>query len=271
MTYVIAQDQNKKYRKNMEDFTSVKTNVNIHNDVFDFFAVFDGHGFYYVAEYLSKTLITTIITTINNLLFNLVDTTSNDGDILEPESIKEIVKYCFDTTNQYLFKHGKAFQYGSTAVLCIHQRKSNGKRFLYCFNCGDSSAFIDSEEYPIQQLSTYHNVSVESEIREVIKRGGTIIDDRVWGVYNITRSFGDFEAIPGITSEPSIQVLELNNNDPNSYKLILTSDGITDVLSKEEIISMIKGEDINKSIHSVIQKALQKQTRDNLSIILAEL
>jgi protein phosphatase len=65
---------------------------------------------------------------------------------------------------------------------------------------------------------------------------------------------------------PSIQEINLEEGE----FLLLCTDGLTDMLTDEEILSIINehGEDIEKTVQSLVDRANEKGGKDNITVVL---
>lgn len=117
---------------------------------------------------------------------------------------------------------------------------------IWVANAGDSRAvlFRAASNLP---LSQDHNLSVPSEVARVERAGGTVIDDRVQGVLNLSRAIGDHEFkkrsdLPAeqqmVSAEPDIVVETLNGEEEF---LVIACDGIWNSMSNEEVSSFVRG------------------------------
>lgn len=71
-----------------------------------------------------------------------------------------------------------------------------------------------------------------------------------------------FQKTPKITAQ-----FELQMGD----RLLLCSDGLTDMMTDMEIRSVVKGKDLQQSVKQLVEAALDKGGHDNVSVILAEI
>ena len=157
-------------------------------------------------------------------------------------------------------------------------------------------------------LSTEHRVYgrgsvVESETERVEAACGWIDDGRVCGILAVSRAFGDtyfkgaglkrmlkmgvadghwdadfaasvsFTADP-VTSEPD--VFELGLEPGSDEFLVVATDGLWDVLSSREVVSLVRS-DLKKGRHpeEIAQKiaslAIKRYTADNTAVVVIDL
>jgi len=168
-------------------------------------------------------------------------------------------------------KQGVLLQdFGTTCVMCAVRTRGredgeNKKGALHIIfaNAGDSIAFISRAQgkldgIAIDQLVTIHNSDNHEEEERVYLSGSVKADGHYvsppehsgfsWAQLAVTRSLGHkFFSVYGIIPDPHIMDYELHKDD---RYLIVTSDGVTDVLDSQEIVDLI------------IQQ--QRQTSENL-------
>ncbi|XP_026438466.1 probable protein phosphatase 2C 1, partial [Papaver somniferum] len=138
---------------------------------------------------------------------------------------------------------------GTTSVTVIKQGED-----LVIANLGDSRAVLgtssDNGDMMAVQLTTDLKPSVPEEAERITKSNGRVFAleneahvTRVWlpdqnfpGLA-MTRAFGDFDLKDyGVIAIPQISHHHLNNNDKF---VVLASDGVWDVLSNKEVVSIV--------------------------------
>ena len=157
---------------------------------------------------------------------------------------------------------------GSTANISYIDRK-NGKRYLHCANVGDTRSILVKRNRTIR-LSYDDRVSDPKERERIIKQGGVIFDERIYGQLMLSRCFGDWGLKKyGVIVSPHVANIELSSDD---LFLIIATDGVWDVLSDEEIINLTKTNsnalEISKNI---IVEALRRNSDDNISCFVISL
>ena len=151
---------------------------------------------------------------------------------------------------------------GNTAtVVFIHNK------LLYCANVGDSSCCIIGKTNEF--LTINHKCSNKNEIKRIEKDGGEIVDDRLGGILCITRGLGDFDLKKkGLICEPYITKKLI---DHNTTHCVLASDGVWDVLSPDEVATIIhKNNKIEELAKIIVDEAIEKGSEDNISCIVIE-
>jgi protein phosphatase len=66
---------------------------------------------------------------------------------------------------------------------------------------------------------------------------------------------------------PTVKSLDLMTND----HILLCSDGLTDMLTDKDIKDIVKGKDLEKDTHQLVNYALEKGGLDNVSVILLKI
>lgn len=140
---------------------------------------------------------------------------------------------------------------GSTAVCAI----TDGRRVVVA-NVGDSRCFLGSgkgTELRVTELNVEHKPTLEAEAERIVSSGGRIQPfihqgepvgpPRVWQQHVdapglcMSRAFGDAMAHEvGVTAEPTFVEHALRAED---RYLVLCSDGITEFITSDEVLSMI--------------------------------
>ena len=131
---------------------------------------------------------------------------------------------------------------GSTMAMVLFTPES-----MFVCNLGDSRIYL-MDEGRIRQVSTDH-----------------VLDRRMIGKAPLTQYLGLPEDLQML--EPSVAEIE----HKEGYKYLLCSDGVTDMLSDKEIEEILsKDAGLSESVSLLLEKALQKGGRDNVTIILCE-
>ena len=101
-------------------------------------------------------------------------------------------------------------------------------------------------------------------------QGGIVFNKRVFGSLMLTRSFGDKEFKQyGVLSEPDCFFTSIGEND---LYVVFGSDGIWDVISKEDLFELSKKKMSSKEFaQKIIITSLKKGTRDNISCYVIKL
>lgn len=131
---------------------------------------------------------------------------------------------------------------GSTMAMVLFTPES----MLAC-NLGDSRIYLH-DGGRMRQVSTDH-----------------VINRNMIGKAPLTQYLGLPEEVQML--EPSVAEIE----HKEGYKYLLCSDGVTDMLSDREIEEILSQEaELSQIVKALLEKALQKGGRDNVTIILCE-
>lgn len=123
-----------------------------------------------------------------------------------------------------------------------------GKKFMYAGNLGDSRIYqLANGEF--SQLSTDH-----------------VISRNTFGKAPLTQYLGIEEE--NMLLEPSVE--EISYQAGGRY--LICSDGLTDMLADGEIKEILSGADtLDKTVDTLLNRALERGGRDNITIILCEI
>ena len=247
-----------------------KVTLNETKENFSYFGLFDGHAGSGCADFLAENL--------HRFIFRQLTAT---GDV------KEGLKASFaqaETTflNNCLQKTGD--KSGSCAISALVS-----DQYLYLANVGDSRAIIGTSKGKVLQVSEDHKLSMENEKSRIEKAGGVIVPGNRFSVarvlpgrLSVSRTFGDVTTkfkhlggLPGVLiSSPDIYRIKVQES--LDY-LLLGSDGIFDVLSNEDVNSMVweglmspgsYSDKLGAGASKVIDLALERQSSDNVTCIL---
>lgn len=186
-----AEAMNAAYRSTMEDAFVVIDKFG-GDDGTGLFAVYDGHGGRFVAEYLRT---------------HLHDNVERELLAKSDRSVEECLKSAFVLTDIECSRTGEAAS-GATAILCI-VRQQGPKRYVYTANCGDARAVLCHDGRAVR-LSMDHKATDEPEVRRIESAGGFVVKRRVMGCLAVARAFGDFSMKKYVTPEPFTSTTKLN-------------------------------------------------------------
>ncbi|WVZ20055.1 hypothetical protein V8G54_007377, partial [Vigna mungo] len=221
-------------RSSMEDFYDTRID-GVNGEVVGLFGVFDGHGGARAAEYVKK-----------NLFSNLISHPKFISDT------KSAISDAYNHTDSEFLKSEKnqnkdAGSTASTAILV-------GDRLLVA-NVGDSRAVICRGGNAIA-VSRDHKPDQTDERQRIEEAGGFVMWAGTWrvgGVLAVSRAFGDRLLKQYVVADPEIQEEKV---DKSLEFLILASDGLWDVVSNEEAVTMIKPiDDAEEAAKRLMQEA----------------
>jgi protein phosphatase 1L len=234
-------------RASMEDFYEAKISK-IDDQVIGLFGVFDGHGGSRAAEYVKKNL-------FDNLLKHprFVD----DTKLAIVESYQQTDE---DYLKTEINQNRDAGSTASTAVLV-------GDRLLVA-NVGDSRAVIcrSGEAFA---LSSDHKPNRADERQRIEDAGGVVMWVGTWrvgGVLAVSRAFGDRLLKQYVVAEPEIQE---DTIEEGVDFLILASDGLWDVVTNQEAVSMVLSiEDAEVAAKVLGDEAYRRGSADNITCLI---
>ncbi len=233
-------------RASMEDFHDAKSKV-FGNQVIGLFGVFDGHGGSRAAEYVKE---------------NLFDNLMNHPNFLDNTKLAIVESYK-QTDEDYLKEENNqqrdAGSTASTAVLV-------GDRLLVA-NVGDSRAVICRGGKAFA-LSDDHKPNRTDERQRIEDAGGVVMWVGTWrvgGVLAVSRAFGDRLLKQYVVAEPEIQEDTIEGVD----FLILASDGLWDVVTNQEAVSMIESiTNAEEAANRLTDEAYRRGSCDNITCLI---
>jgi serine/threonine protein phosphatase PrpC len=208
-----------------------------------FLLVADGMGGHAAGELASSTTVAIVAQ---------VDTNKEKLEDLESKLI-EIPKVITKELKNAINKDSSRAGMGTTLTAAVIQ-----DNFLKVAHVGDSRAYlvrnkqisrITKDQTYIQSLIDNNEIT-ESEAKNHPQRSLLL------------------QAIDGITeSIPVITSTEILEND----KIVLCSDGLTNVVTDEEILEIVNQFDYVGAVSALIEKALENGGPDNITVIVADL
>ncbi|XP_066349799.1 probable protein phosphatase 2C 45 [Miscanthus floridulus] len=233
-------------RASMEDFYETKIDC-VDGQIIGLFGVFDGHGGAKVAEYVKE-----------NLFNNLVSHPKfiSDTKIAIDDAYKS-------TDSEFLESDSSQNQCGSTASTAVLV----GDR-LFVANVGDSRAIICREGNAIA-VSKDHKPDQTDERQRIEDAGGFVMWAGTWrvgGVLAVSRAFGDKLLKQYVVVDPEIREEVV---DDTLEFLILASDGLWDVVSNEEAVTMTRSiQDPEEAAKKLLQEAYKRESSDNITCVV---
>ncbi|WOH13098.1 hypothetical protein DCAR_0832607 [Daucus carota subsp. sativus] len=229
-----------------------------------FYAVFDGHGGSEASAYVKNNAM--------QLFFGdaaLPQIYDNDDKLLE--DLGNSHQKAFLLADQALADECTVCDFCGTTALTALVFGSH----LLVANAGDSRAVLCRKGVAVP-MSQDHRPSCLPEQKRVKDLGGYIEDGYLNGELAVTRALGDWymkspSGSPApLTAEPEVQQTLLTEDDEF---LILGCDGIWDVMSNQEAVSLVrctlrKHDDPQECAKALVDLALRKDTSDNLTAIV---
>ncbi|XP_065868335.1 probable protein phosphatase 2C 76 [Euphorbia lathyris] len=236
-------------RATMEDFYDIK-NTNINGKTVCMFGIFDGHGGSRAAEYLKEHLFDNLLKHpqfMENTKSAISETYQRtDADFLESE--KDTYRDDGSTA--------------STAVLVDNH--------LYVANVGDSRTVVSKAGNAIP-LSEDHKPNRSDERKRIESAGGVVMWAGTWrvgGVLAMSRAFGNRMLKQFVVAEPEIQEQKI---DEEFELLVLASDGLWDVVTNEDAVSLAQAEeDPEAAAKKLTEAAFTRGSADNITCIVVK-
>jgi serine/threonine protein phosphatase PrpC len=204
------------------------------------FGVFDGHGGREAVEYASANLPGEIVAQI----------AAGKG---YPEAFEAV--------------HGRmaescTFSGTTAAVAVIHQNR------VTVAGVGDTRCVLARAGVAVQ-LTVDHRPDLDAEAAHILSKGGRIEDGRVNGVLEISRTLGDSVLGECVRATPDVQTLNIGEDD---QFLILACGGVWSVMSNQEAVDLIAGEeDPVLAARKIRDTAFERDSADNISVIVISL
>ncbi|TVU34014.1 hypothetical protein EJB05_15835 [Eragrostis curvula] len=245
-------------RETMEDTHFMLPHMSEAKDVYAF-GIFDGHRGSAAAEFsvravpgfLKQFCQDTSPTDALQEAFVRTDKSFREELIIHQKS-KRIIK--------------KNWHPGCTAVTALIVRNK-----LFVANAGDCRAILSRAGKPFP-MTRDHVASCPKERERVVKAGTEVkwqID--TWRVgaaaLQVTRSIGDDDLKPAVTAQPEIIETALSVDDEF---LVMASDGLWDVVSNEDVLSIIKDTVKEPGMCSkrLATEAAERGSKDNITVIV---
>lgn len=241
-------------------------------------AVFDGHGGAAVAEFAQRQL-------PHHVLRNH-SAGSDPADAL---------RRAFLTVDADIPRAGLPGSVGATAVVAWvvpGAHTADGGRVLHVASCGDSRALycpdILSGAPVATKMSTEHKPTVPAERERIQRCGGEVLRDRVQGVLAVSRALGDHSLKAYVSAEPALASVAVPVGASGRACVILGCDGVFDVMSDDEALRVVANrlaalrdgagaaasaafaaEAAPKLADALVKEALKRESRDNISAVVA--
>ncbi|MVX64536.1 Stp1/IreP family PP2C-type Ser/Thr phosphatase [Clostridium chromiireducens] len=219
-----------------EDFASY-----LEKDEFKIYVVADGMGGHNAGEVASEMAAKRIVNYIDEKY------SSTNVDELIVEAIEKVNRDIFNFSNT----NEKLSGMGTTVTACFMT-----KDFIHVANVGDSCCFAIKNNH-IRKITKDH--SLVQELVDI----GSISEKEAENHPKkniITRALGTSDSV-------SVDVFEIENSECDLF--ILCSDGLTNELTKEEILQVvIEEENYVNMANRLVYLAKEKGGRDNITVLL---
>ena len=295
----------KGWRKAMEDKFLVKLNIGPKKST-HIFGIFDGHGGREVSKFIGEHFVDEFLKNENyekgDIKACLKETFLNlDKKLLEQSSMQEMTEDHFlfmqefnlkeeseiDIIEENGYKYIEDISYtrGSAAiVLVIHNHTE-----LYFANIGDSRGIIIRNGNNFVKMTNDHKPNNNEEKKRIKRAGSKILDNRVNGLLNMSRSFGDYQfklrkdlrqVEQAVSACPEITFMKRTKRE---LFIVLACDGVWDCANNSQIAQFFYNHvnrDPKKRLSLVIadlfniilsDSPLKETGTDNMTCILIQL
>ncbi len=241
-------DVGKRRQKNEDSF--------LVSDELQLYVVADGMGGHLGGDFASRMAVNTIAEIIGSLEDDPDATLPEGGMVIRPGEPQSYLRYAVDLASKRIFEKATAEAtlrgMGTTSVVLFFRANK-----VYVANVGDSRAYrIRGEE--IQQITTDHSL-----VGEQIRAGMLSEDDaRVHRLKNIiTRSVGFQQSV-----DADVDIRVVREGD----RFLLCSDGLSNMLTDEEIRDVVTTNEIKPASERLIDLANERGGDDNITVVLVE-
>jgi protein phosphatase len=221
------------------------------NDEVGVYVCCDGMGGHAGGDYASQIA----VTTVEEVLANIRDEGAADDDAAEDQITQEKIKYAIRLAGKRIYERAQAdpeFRgMGTTAVILLFRRG-----MAYLAHVGDSRGYL-LRGGQITQRTEDHSW-VNEQIKAGLITAETAKHHRFRNI--ITRSLGFQEEV-----EIDTQVLRAEPGD----MYLLCSDGLTNLVSEEEIRDMLIATSFQEALRDLVTLANERGGDDNITAVLA--
>ena len=211
------------------------------------FAVADGMGGYAAGEIASRAILKAFEAATHSLRHQ-------QGE----QNIHKVLVEAFDKANTHVFKmavsNDKYTGMGTTMTALYLP----GDGTAYCCHVGDSRLYTYREGNLVQVTRDHTYVADLQASGEITEEEAFIHPQR----HVLMKALG---------VEESVRADSLHFKLLPEDRLLLCSDGLSDMLRQQEILDLMGGEDINSVADQLLERSLCNGGRDNVSFILIDL
>ncbi|KAF3432796.1 hypothetical protein FNV43_RR23898 [Rhamnella rubrinervis] len=279
-------------RDEMEDDIVVRSDG---LDGFSFAAVFDGHAGFSSVKFLRDELYKECCAALQGGLL-----LGQKNFKIITEALQEAFQRVDKNLLNWLEITGEADESGATATLVFV-----GNDMLFISHVGDSCVVL-SRSGKAETLTNPHrpygsNHASLQEIKRIREAGGWIVNGRICGDIAVSRAFGDqrFKTKKNemlkkgvedgrwsekfvsrvqfrgdlVTAFPDIFQVDLGTD---AEFILLASDGLWDYINSSDAVAFVRTQlrqhgDVQIACEALAQAALDRQSQDNVSIVIADL
>lgn len=258
---------------------------------YDIFCIFDGHNGnevskfvknHFCSEFLDNASKYKIETAINNTfsrMNKLMQSEEGKKEIIklkilnqeeENKKYKKVLNQNIDEEQIKKLKEElskeeqeEILEYtGCTAISIIIDEKKNK---LYFANIGNSMAIIIGKDYS-QIFESKHRPTDISEKSRIEKAKGLIINDKLYGVLNVARTFGDFAYIHNnnnkiIIDQPDFKEYDIKDSDEFIF---IATESIIELFDKDKIGDTLKDLVKSNNSYDLLKKKINDIIKGNI-------
>jgi protein phosphatase len=230
--YKISEKGN--FREINEDYIG----YNFHNES-NLLVVADGMGGHNAGEIASKIAVETIMRHIEQLK--------------EPNVEEELINAVKIANTEIYSKSKQSLDYAGMGTTITASLILND--YIYIANVGDSRCYIVKKN-EIMLITKDHSL-----VQELVDSGAITEEEaKIHPSKNIiTRALGTSKDI-------EVDIYKIESYDITD--ILLCTDGASNVLSNEELLNIIKNNDVSEVCNNIFSKSLEMGSRDNISVIL---
>ena len=232
-----------KKRELNEDY--IYTSGDLTGGLDNLFVVADGMGGHNAGDYASKYTV-----------LKLVEAVEKADKVTDIEDKKTLIKEAIDSANSYVYecsiKDSALSGMGSTLVLTTLTKDK-----AIVANVGDSRLYLIRNNEIIQVTKDHSFVEEMVNLGELDREAARNHPDK----NIITRAVGVKNTVLA-----DFFVIDLEKED----KILLCSDGLTNMVRDEEILEIIQKFDIDNAVTTLIDKANLNGGKDNISAVVVE-
>ena len=271
----------KGWRKTMEDKFLIKLNIGPKKST-HIFGIFDGHGGREVSKFISEHFVEEFLKNENyekgDINTCLKETFLNlDKKLLEEESMQEMTEDHFlfikefnlnEEESEMTIKEENGYKYieeisytcGCAAIILVLHNYSE----IYFANLGDCRGIIIRNGNHFVKMTNDHKPNNNEERKRIKRAGSKILDNRVNGKLNLSRSFGDYQfklrsdlkqVEQAVSACPEITFMKRTKRE---LFIVLACDGVWDCVN-------------NSQIAQYFYNQVNRDPKRKLSLVIADL
>ena len=278
----------KGWRKTMEDKFLIKLNIGPKKST-HIFGIFDGHGGREVSKFISEHFVEEFLKNENyekgDIKACLKETFLNlDKKLLEEKSMQEMTEDHFlfikefnlnEKESEINMKEENGYKYieeisytcGCAAIILVLHNYTE----IYFANLGDCRGIIIRNGNHFVKMTNDHKPNNNEEKKRIKRAGSKILDDRVNGKLNLSRSFGDYQfklrrdlkqVEQAVSACPEITFIKRTKRE---LFIVLACDGVWDCLTNNQIAQFF-----NERINRHPKRKLSLAIADLFNMILSD-